>query len=319
MRDGPLHKATLGPHGVTTMNWSEITSLASRIRPDTLTGALLLLALFVIGGLVVSYALRRVVNLIIARDKDERIDRMAARFMIQFTRVFVWLVVLMLYAHTVPALDRLGTALLASVSVASIVIGLAAQSTLANFVAGISLIFYRPFRLGDRLQITAPTGLETGTVESVSLGYTILQTYDNRRIVLSNSVISNTIMVNLTAVHPRVMAIVPISIGYGSDIDRARQIILEIAGAHEEVEEVVGCPVTLLGPSSVDFTLRVWCADGGIAAGVKYDVLEAIKKRFDAEGIEIPFAYQNVIVTKRERRIFDGAMKDTGEDETQMR
>ena len=301
------------------MNWTEITVLSSKIRPDTLTGAVLLLVLFIIGGLIVSYALRRVVNLIIARDKDERIDRMAARFMIQFTRVFVWLVVLMLYAHTVPALNRLGTALLASVSVASIVIGLAAQSTLANFVAGISLIFYRPFRLGDRLQITAPTGLETGTVESVSLGYTILQTYDNRRIVLSNSVISNTIMVNLTAVHPRVMAIIPVSIGYGSDIDRARRIILEIAGAHDDVEEGVGCPVTLLGPSSVDFTLRAWCADAGVAAEVRTDILEAVKKRFDVEGIEIPFAYQNVIVTRREGPTSGGAMAGSDEGQSPSR
>ena len=193
-------------------------------------------------------------------------------------------------------MGRLSTALLASVSVASIVIGLAAQSTLANFVAGFSLIFYRPFRLGDRIQINAPTGLETGIVEDVSLGYTVLQTFDNRRVIISNSVISNTVMVNLTAVHPRVMAIVPFSISYDADIDKARAIALELAEAHAEVEEIVDCPVLLLNTSSVDLSLRVWCADSAIAATVKYDLTEAIKKCFDAERIEIPFAYQNVIV-----------------------
>lgn len=147
---------------------------------------------------------------------------------------------------------RLRTALLASVSVASIVIGLAAQSTLANFVAGISLIFYRPFRLGDRIQINAPTGLETGIVEDVSLGYTVIQTFDNRRVIISNSVISNTVMVNLTAVHPRVMAIVPFSISYDADIDRAREVALELAEAHAKVEEIVGCPVLLLNTSRSD-------------------------------------------------------------------
>jgi|TARA_R100001143_G_scaffold20371_2_gene21882 small-conductance mechanosensitive channel len=221
---------------------------------------------------------------------------MAARFLSKVASVFVWLIILMLYAHMIPALDRLSTALLASVSVASIVIGLAAQSTLANFVSGLSLIFYRPFRLGDRIQINAPTGLETGVVEDVSLGYTILQTFDNRRVIISNSVISNTVMVNLTAVHPRVMAIVPFSIGYDADIDKARTLALELAEAHPQVEEVAGCPVVLLGPSSVDLTLRVWCPDPVIGAGVKYDLTEAIKKRFDTEDIEIPFAYQNVVV-----------------------
>tara|TARA_R110002012_G_scaffold106010_1_gene247180 strand:- start:24 stop:599 length:576 start_codon:yes stop_codon:yes gene_type:complete len=183
---------------------------------------------------------------------------------------------------------RLRTALLASVSVASIVIGLAAQSTLANFVAGISLIFYRPFRLGDRIQINAPTGLETGIVEDVSLGYTVIQTFDNRRVIISNSVISNTVMVNLTAVHPRVMAIVPFSISYDADIDRAREVALELAEAHAKVEEIVGCPVLLLNTSSVDLSLRVWCADPAVAFDVKYDITEAIKKRFDAEGSKSP-------------------------------
>ncbi|MCT4334734.1 mechanosensitive ion channel family protein [Paracoccus sp. YLB-12] len=196
----------------------------------------------------------------------------------------------------IPALDKLATALLASVSVASVVFGLAAQSTLSNFVAGMSLIFYRPFRLGDKLQISAPTGVETGIVEDVSLGYTVLKTFDNRRVIMSNSSISSATMINLSARELRTMAIITISIGYDSDIDKARALILEIASGMSTIEEVVGCPVTNLGASSVDFSLRVWCADSGVAAGVTNDVLEAVKKRFDAAGIEIPYAYQNIVV-----------------------
>ena len=278
------------------MNWQSLQSWLVKLHPDTWSGAFALAILFWVGGLLLSWTLHRAIWLVIERDRDQRIDRMAARFLSKVASVFVWLIILMLYAHMIPALDRLSTALLASVSVASIVIGLAAQSTLANFVSGLSLIFYRPFRLGDRIQINAPTGLETGVVEDVSLGYTILQTFDNRRVIISNSVISNTVMVNLTAVHPRVMAIVPFSIGYDTDIDKARTLALELAEAHPQVEEVAGCPVVLLGPSSVDLTLRVWCPDPVIGAGVKYDLTEAIKKRFDTEDIEIPFAYQNVVV-----------------------
>jgi len=278
------------------MNWQSLQSWLVKLHPDTWSGAFALAILFWVGGLLLSWTLHRAIWLVIERDRDQRIDRMAARFLSKVASVFVWLIIMMLYAHMIPALDRLSTALLASVSAASIVIGLAAQSTLANFVSGLSLIFYRPFRLGDRIQINAPTGLETGVVEDVSLGYTILQTFDNRRVIISNSVISNTVMVNLTAVHPRVMAIVPFSIGYDADIDKARTLALELAEAHPQVEEVAGCPVVLLGPSSVDLTLRVWCPDPVIGAGVKYDLTEAIKKRFDTEDIEIPFAYQNVVV-----------------------
>lgn len=278
------------------MNWQTVQSWLLGLNPGTWSGALVLLVLFWIVGLILSWILRRAIRLIMARDRDQRIDRMAASFLSKVASVFVWIVVLMLYAHMIPALDKLGTALLASVSVASIVIGLAAQSTLANFVAGLSLIFYRPFKLGDRIQINAPTGLETGIVEDVTLGYTVLQTFDNRRVIVSNSAISNTVMVNLTAVHPRVMAIVPFSISYDADIDRARAIVLDLAKAHADIEEIVGCPVMLLNASSVDLSLRVWAPDPGVAWTIKVELTEQIKKRFDAEGIEIPYGYQNVIV-----------------------
>lgn len=127
------------------MNWQTLQSWLSKLHPDTWSGALALAVLFWVGGMALSWLLRRAIRLIIERDRDKRVDRMAASFLSKVASVFVWIVTLMLYAHMIPALDRLGTALLASVSVASIVIGLAAQSTLANFVAGLSLIFYRPF------------------------------------------------------------------------------------------------------------------------------------------------------------------------------
>lgn len=278
------------------MTWQTVEHWATRLHPDKWSGALIILALFLLAGLLLSQMFKRAIRLVVERDRDNRLDRMSIAFLSKVASAFVWIMILMLYAHMIPALDKLATALLASVSVASVVFGLAAQSTLSNFVAGFSLIFYRPFRLGDKLQINAPTGVETGIVEDVSLGYTMLKTYDNRRVIISNASISSTTMINLSAREPRTMAVIPISVGYDSDIDAARALILEVATGLPEIEEVVGCPVTTLGSSSVDFSLRVWCADSGIAAGVKNEVLEAVKKRFDAAGIEIPYDYQNVVI-----------------------
>ena len=278
------------------MTWTKVQGWAAHLHPDKLSGALALLVVFFVVGLVLSHLLRHAIRMVVERDRDARLDRMSIGFLSKVSSAFAWLVVLMLYAHVIPALDKLATALLASVSVASVVFGLAAQSTLSNFVAGISLIFYRPFRLGDKLQINAPTGVETGIVEDVSLGYTILKTFDNRRVILSNSAISSTTMVNLSATELRTMALIPISIGYDCDIDAARALILEIAADIPEIEEVVGCPLVNLGGSSVDFNLRVWCADSGVAAGVRNTVLEEVKRRFDAAGIEIPYAYQNLLI-----------------------
>ena len=289
--------AGAGPNVTETpMTWKTLEGWTRHLHPDTWSGALIILALFVLTGMVLSGLLKRGIRLIVARDRDARLDRMSVGFLSKVASAVVWILMLMFYAHMIPALDKLATALLASVSVASVVFGLAAQSTLSNFVAGFSLIFYRPFRLGDKLQITAPGGVETGVVEDVSLGYTILQTYDNRRVIISNSSISSTTMINLSKTELRTMAIVPVSVSYDADIDKARAVILDVASGLPDVQEIVGCPLVSLGASSVDFSLRVWCADSGIAVGVKNSVLEAVKKRFDAEGIEIPYAYQNVLI-----------------------
>lgn len=98
---------------------------------------------------------------------------------------------------------RLGTALLAGVSLMSVILGFAAQTTLGNLVAGISLILYKPFRRGDRLQISAPTGLEIGAVEDISLGYTVLLTDDGRRVIIANTTMAQQTMIKLAASPPR--------------------------------------------------------------------------------------------------------------------
>ena len=275
---------------------TDYKTLLALLDPATLSGALLLFAVFGVVGIVLSVILRRTMHAIYARDRDGRLDRLSMGFLSKFAQVFLWLVVAMLYAHAIPALAKLGTALLASVSVASIVIGLAAQSTLANLVAGVSLILYRPFKLGDRLEIGVPAGVETGIVEDVSLGYSVLRTPDNRRIVLSNSTMANAVMINHTRTDPRVIAKVPFSIGYDADIDKARSIALRLAEDHADVREVTGCPVVCLNASSVDFMLMLWCADASAAWKIKCDLLESIKTGFDAAGIEIPYAYQNILL-----------------------
>jgi len=274
-----------------------LTDLTHYVNPDHFWGAVVLGVLFLIFGLVLSRLLRRALKTLIDHDPNEHIDRMTLSFISNLVTFIMWIVLALLFSHAVPALNKLTTSLLAGVSIVSVVIGFAAQSTLGNLVSGISLVIYKPFRRGDRLQLTTPTGLETGIVENLSLGYTVLRTFDNRRIVLSNGTIANQIMINLSSIDPRVMMSPTISIGYNSDIEQARAIILELAQAHQDVLEVVGCPVVSLGASSVDLSLRAWCRDSAIAKGVEHDLLENVKKRFDAAGIEIPYAYQNLILS----------------------
>src|ERR1700733_5766633 len=177
-----------------TKGWQH--ELLSFIRPDDPVGALVYLVLFVAVALMLSRGLRAAVHA--ALSKEAHIDRTAINFMQQIGTVLIWLVAIILYAHLIPQLRAVGTALLAGAEVASVVIGLAAQSTLGNLVAGISMTIYRPFRLGDLLQVGAPTGTEIGTVDSISLGYTTLRVQDGRFVVLPNSVAASQVALNLS-------------------------------------------------------------------------------------------------------------------------
>ena len=140
----------------------------SFISPSSLIGAFAYLLLFVLAALVLSRLLRTAVHASMTR--AGHLDRTTISFLQQILTALIWVVTLILYAHLIPVLRSLGTALLAGASVASVVIGLAAQSTLGNLVAGVAITIYRPFRLGDTLQIAAPTGTEIGVVELISLG-----------------------------------------------------------------------------------------------------------------------------------------------------
>jgi small-conductance mechanosensitive channel len=138
------------------------------LSPDSFIGAVAYLVMFIAIALILSRALRAAVHAAMTRKGS--IDRTTISFLQQVATALIWVVMLILYAHLIPMLRSMGTALLAGASVASVVIGLAAQSTLGNLVAGVSLTIYRPFRLGDTLQVAAPTGTEIGVVEMISLG-----------------------------------------------------------------------------------------------------------------------------------------------------
>ncbi len=167
--------------------------LANVFNPATLPGglayALLFLALALVGV--------RLVRALARRGARHFHDATALNFVAQLAQVGVLLAALILYAQLVPALRAVGTALLAGVSVASILVGLAAQSTLANLVAGLALLLYHPFRAGDRVQLATPKGVETGTIVALTLGYTLLHNAADEEIVVPNSVMISQVIILL--------------------------------------------------------------------------------------------------------------------------
>lgn len=171
--------------------------MLSFLNPDELVGALLLAALFFLVGVLLSWLVRRLIGEALRHDRSDRIDQITLSFLSHLAVLVLWLLLATFYAHLVPALNRLGTALLTGVSLMSVIVGFAAQTTLGNLVAGISLVLYRPFRRGDRLQIQTLSGWEVGAVEDISLGYTVLTMSDHRQIVIANGIMAQQMMIKL--------------------------------------------------------------------------------------------------------------------------
>jgi small conductance mechanosensitive channel len=132
----------------------------------------------------------------------------------------------------------------------------------------------------------APSGLETGVVESLNLGYTILRTPDNRRVVIPNSAMASQTSINLSLTDARFLCVMPVRLSPETDVAAARRILTDLAGQHSKALEFAGCPVTAVSGWSVTLTAQVWCADSEAAGALKNDLLESAKMHFDQAGIK---------------------------------
>jgi small conductance mechanosensitive channel len=231
------------------IGWDDVLA---RLSPDTLVGALIYLLIFILAASLLARGLRVAVHG--AMTRAGHLDRTTISFLQQIATAAIWVVMLILYAHLIPMLRAMGTALLAGASVASVVIGLAAQSTLGNLIAGISILIYRPFRLGDLLQISGPTGPEIGTVELLSLGYTILATQDGRRVIVPNSLAISQIAVNLNAYAANNALTLAFWVPR-AQLASARSLVITLAQQHGL--HVLGCFVVKSESQSVQLSLAV--------------------------------------------------------------
>jgi len=185
-------------------------------------------------------------------------------------------------------LNRFGiqtTSLVALIGAAGLAIGLALQGTLSNLAAGVMLIFFRPFRSGDFVDVAGTTG----TVREISLFFTELATPDNIQVIVPNSDIWSNTITNYSANATRRVDLT-FGVAYDSDLKEVDRVLHDVIGAdariHAEPEPFV--KVTNLGDSSIDFTLRVW-VDRGDWWETTCDLQREVKVGFDAAGIDIPF------------------------------
>ncbi|WP_373000638.1 mechanosensitive ion channel family protein [Marinobacter sp.] len=186
------------------------------------------------------------------------------------------------------------TSFIAIVGAAGLAVGLALQGSLANFAGGVLILIFKPFKVGDVIDAQG----YLGSVREISILYTIVDTFDNRRIVIPNGQLANASLTNLSAYETR-RCDMSFGIGYGDDIDKAKAVCKRLI---EEDERALKDPEPLivvgaLGESSVDLTVRAWTKSADLWP-FYWDMHEKVKKAFDAEGISIPFPQRDVHMIK---------------------
>lgn len=238
-------------------------------------GAILIL---IVGRIVAGWARKLVIKMMGRGHVDRAIQGFVRGLVYYLIIAFTWIAVLSKFGVETASL-------VAVLGMAGFAVGFALQGSLSNFAAGIMLLIFRPFKIGDYVDIAGTSG----TVKDLQLFVTIMNTPDNIRIIVPNGQVFGSIIKNYSAEDTRRVDLV-VGIGYGSDIKKAEKVMREIVEADSRVlkDPATQIAVAELADSSVNFVLRPWVNRDDYWA-VKFDVTEKIKERFDAEGIEIPF------------------------------
>ena len=193
----------------------------------------------------------------------------------------------------IAAINQLGietTSIIAMLGAAGLAIGLALQGSLANFAAGILIVMFRPYKVGDYIE----AGSSGGTVLDIQIFSTVLKTPDNKVVVVPNATIMDSSIINYTGQETRRVDIIA-SCGYDDDIDKVKDILKNILDQDERIleEPEPRIAVSELADNSINFIVRPWVKSSDVLS-VKYSILEQIKKRFDAEEISIPYPQRDV-------------------------
>lgn len=265
-----------------------------------LVGAIILVTI-IVGSITT-----RIINAMIKRnlEAEDNADITNLVFFKRSVIVLIYLTGTSFAIYMIPQLRVIATSLLAGAGLFAIAIGFASQAALANVIGGLFIVMFKPYKIGDRIQVRTDL---IGVVEDINLRHTVIRNFENKRIIIPNSVISNEVVVNSNYEDNKICKWIDIGISYDSDVDLAKEIMKDEVLKHplsvdnrteeqiEEGEEIVPVRVIMMGDSSVNLRAWSWAENPPDAFVMGCDLIESIKKRFDKEGIEIPFPYRTLV------------------------
>jgi len=266
-------------------SWDSVIEMLATNGVDFSINIVTAIVIFLVGRWVTGILVRGLRAVM----QQQEIDTTLETFVCNLVRMALLIFVVI---AAIGALGVQTTSFIAVLGAAGLAVGLALQGSLSNFAAGVLIVLFRPYKAGDYVE-AAGIG---GTVQSVQILTTVLTTPDNKRVIVPNSQIMNNVITNYSANDQRRVDMV-VGVSYGDDLDKVRKTLEELIAAESRILDEPACTIAVseLANSSVNFVVRPWVATSDYW-GVKYELTEAIKKRFDEVGIAIPFPQQDVYV-----------------------
>ena len=251
------------------------------------------LLLAVVGLILGLLVIGRITHILRVRLETRDTDASLMSFLVPLVKVTLQI---LLIVSIISVLGFEVTSLVAVIGAATFAVGLALQGSLANFAGGVLLILLKPFQVGDFIEAAG----FAGTVQEIQVFHTILNTADNRRIVIPNGNLSNTSTVNFS-VNPTRRINFEFGVGYEDDINLVKDTLQGIADEHPLILREPAPQIVLAehGDSAVVYYMRVWCQRQDYWT-IYFEVLETAKRQFDAAGINIPYPQMDVHVNSND-------------------
>lgn len=265
------------------LSWDDVIEMLKSTGVEFGINIVTAIVIFYVGRVAIKIAMRGLRNVM----QKQQVDKTLETFVCNLVRIALMMFVII---ASISALGIQTTSFIAVLGAAGLAVGLALQGSLSNFASGVLIVTFRPYKVGDWVEAAGISG----SVEEVQILTTVLKTGDNKTVIVPNSQIMNSVITNYSANDQRRIDMV-IGVSYADDIDKVRATLKELVAAEDRILDEPACLIAVseLAASSVNFVLRAWVKRPDFSS-VKFDLTEAIKKRFDREGISFPYPQQDV-------------------------
>lgn len=265
--------------------------------------------IFIIAAVVCGFIASRILRVVIGRFFRKaalklKVDPTHYSFFKNAVDMIITLIVLIIIFQSIPALRSFGTTLLTGAGILAAIVGFASQQAFSNIVSGIFLVIFKPFSVGDRVKIGTTY---SGDIEDITLRHTVIRDFENRRVVIPNSVISNEVIINSSFVDEKICVFMEFPVSWNADLNQITSIIEENALKHpycidnrtEEAlalgEKQVMVRVMALTEVAVNIRVSAWARNPAEAFEMKCDLLRTFRDEFQKAGIEIPYPHRIIL------------------------